>query len=258
MPLPYPQFNPVALELGPIQVRWYGLAYVVGILGAWKYARYVATKINSALNPSHLDNFINWGIGGIILGGRLGHVVFFAPAYYLTHPLEIPLVWKGGMSFHGGLIGVGVALWLYCKRHHLKFFEVSDLWALGAPIGLFFGRLANFVNGELYGKVTTVPWGMLFEGADGPARQPSQLYEAMAEGVFLFALINFLFFKFTLSQKPGSTTGLFLVGYGLARYICEFYRESEWVYSSMGLEISSGQVLSLPLIFGGLWLLRRS
>jgi phosphatidylglycerol:prolipoprotein diacylglycerol transferase len=252
--LTFPNINPIALELGPLKIYWYGLAYMVGILLAWKIAVALIKKYPTTVKEKQLDDSIFWLIIGIVVGGRLGHVIFYSPHLFWTNPIEILKTWQGGMSFHGGLIGVIIALTLYVRREKIKFLSVLDIIACVTPIGLFFGRIANFINGELWGRPTTVKWGMVFPYADKLPRHPSQLYEAASEGILLFFFLLIIWTKTDLRHQQGRIAGLFGVGYALARGFCELYREPEiFVLGSLTI----GQALSIPLIGIGWFLIRR-
>ncbi|AIK96360.1 prolipoprotein diacylglyceryl transferase [Candidatus Odyssella acanthamoebae] len=252
--LTFPNINPVALELGPLKIYWYGLAYMVGILLAWKIAAALIKNYPNNVEEKQLDDSIFWLIVGIVVGGRLGHVIFYTPHLFWTNPLEILKTWQGGMSFHGGLVGVIIALTLYVRREQIKFLSILDIIACVTPLGLFFGRIANFINGELWGRPTTVKWGMIFPYADGLPRHPSQLYEAATEGLLLFLLLVIVWAKTDLRHQPGRIAGLFGIGYALARSFCELYREPEiFVLGSLTI----GQALSIPLIGIGWFLVRR-
>ena len=254
--MPYPHIDPVALQLGPVSIRWYGLAYVAGFLCGLKYMLWQVDQGRGApLTRPHVDNLFAWVILGILLGGRLGYVLFYNLAYYFEHPLHILFTWQGGMSYHGGLLGVITATLLFCWRYQLNFTDVMDKIAPCVPLGLFFGRLANFINGELYGRVTTVPWGMVFPHGGPLPRHPSQLYEAVLEGLVLFALLHV-----TARRSPPRFTlsGLFLVGYGVFRFGVEFFRQPDDLPELHGPAfqfLSMGQWLSLPMIVLGLILL---
>jgi phosphatidylglycerol:prolipoprotein diacylglycerol transferase len=255
--LPFPVIDPVALELGPVVIRWYALAYVVGILlGWWLARRYVANAgLWGAVNrptEAQIDDFILWVTLGIILGGRLGFVVFYNPAFYAANPMEILKVWNGGMSFHGGLIGASLAILYFARGKAFSAWSLFDIVAAVAPIGIFFGRIANFVNAELWGRVTDVSWAMVFPGTDGLPRHPSQLYQAALEGVGLFALATVLVFVGRKFKTPGFITGAFVVGYGIARFIVEFAREPDAQLGYLIGGLTMGQLLSLPMVALGL------
>lgn len=250
--MPFPAIDPVALDLGPVVIRWYALAYVAGILLGWRYAVRIARETPGRPTARQLDDFVLWATLGIILGGRLGYVLFYQPLHYAAHPLDILAVWQGGMSFHGGLLGVVLALILYARRIHLNPLSLSDIVACVAPIGIFFGRLANFINGELYGRTSDLPWAMVFPDGGPLARHPSQLYEALLEGVVLF-LVIWAARRFSRARyKQGVLTGLFLAGYGLARLAVEFFREPDAQLGFLFWGATMGQVLSVPLILAGI------
>lgn len=239
--------DPVALRLGPFAIHWYGIAYMVGILCSWRVT-HVCVKRFFGESTEPWDTFINPAVWGIVAGGRLGHVLFFDPYYFAAHPLEIIMIWKGGMSFHGGLIGVILAMMWQAHKHHINFWRLSDAIACGVPFALFWGRLANWVNGELYGRVTTLPWGQVFPHAGPLPRHPSQLYEAAGEGILL-GLIMLYAVRLWHNQK-GRLSGLFMLGYGVGRASIECVREIDWAWNGL----TSGQWLCLPMILGGLWL----
>lgn len=253
--LTFPQIDPVLIEIGPLAIRWYSLAYVAGImLGWWLLAHEHKKRSITGLNKKALDDLILWAVIGIIAGGRLGYVLFYQPAYFLNHPLQILYIWQGGMSFHGGLLGVIAAFWLFCKKHGVRFLALMDVVACAAPIGLFFGRIANFINGELWGRVTDSPFGMVFPNGGPEPRHPSQLYEAATEGLLLF-MVLFIALKYTTARNnEGLLAGLFLVGYALARSSMEQFREPD---AMIGF-ITIGQLLSLPMAVLGLYLIFRA
>ena len=250
-------FDPVALRLGPISVRWYGLAYVAGFLTGWGLGRWRASRPGSGWTPNEFDDLLSWLMVGVVLGGRLGYALFYAPAQYLADPLSIFEIWHGGMSFHGGMLGVLAALWWHGRRSGRGFLSTGDFVAPLVPPGLFFGRLANFVNGELWGRATDVPWAMVFPdpSSGGLPRHPSQLYEAGLEGLVLFTAL------WVFSSRPrraGQVGGLFLTLYGLFRFSLEFVREPDIQLGLVGFGwLSMGQLLSLPMVALGLWLLLR-
>lgn len=254
--LPFPIIDPVAVHLGPLPIRWYALAYIGGFICAWIGMRRLVG--NEALwapgqpRPSRagIDDLIVNTAFGVIIGGRLGHVLFYDPTFYLSHPLEILQTWKGGMAFHGGLIGAVIGMGLFARSHGAPFLTVSDICAAVSPIGLFFGRLANFIKPEMWGRETDVPWAMVFPPAGEAPRHPSQLYEAGLEGLALFAAL-WLVARAGGLKRPGFVTGLFGVGYGLARIFCEFFREPDPVQEALPHGLTMGMVLSLPLIVVG-------
>ena len=283
--LPYPHIDPVLLHIwGPLEIRWYGLAYLAGIVLAWwGIARALRNKTLWAYPPfngrppaseDEIGDLVVWATLGVILGGRLGWVLLYGtilcsvtpdqaafcdglPMGFLTDPIRIIAAWDGGMSFHGGLLGAVIAVWLFCRRRKLAILPVADLACAFAPIGLFFGRLANFINGELWGRATDVPWAMIFPHGGGVPRHPSQLYEAALEGLLLFLLLQAALRLFRAHQRPGLLSALFFAGYGTFRFICEFYREPDTQFIG---PISMGMALSLPvwLAAGALfWAARR-
>ena len=252
--IPFPAIDPVLVQVGPFAIRWYALAYIVGLLIGWRYCLYLAGRPPRLVTRDQLDDFFLWATLGVVLGGRIGYVLFYQPGYFLEHPLDILFVWEGGMSFHGGLIGVILAMYLFARRRGIPFFALTDIVASATPIGLFFGRLANFVNGELFGRPTDVPWAMVFPNGGDQPRHPSQLYEAALEGVVLF-LALFLLARFTRAlERPGLLSGVFLIGYGLSRFLVEFFREPDAQLGYLlGGTVTMGQILSLPMIALGLF-----
>jgi phosphatidylglycerol:prolipoprotein diacylglycerol transferase len=257
--IPFPAIDPVLVQVGPFAIRWYALAYIVGLLIGWRYCLYLAGRPPRLVTRDQLDDFFLWATLGVVLGGRIGYVLFYQPGYFLEHPLDILFVWEGGMSFHGGLIGVILAMYLFARRRGIPFFALTDIVASATPIGLFFGRLANFVNGELFGRPTDVPWAMVFPNGGDQPRHPSQLYEAALEGVVLF-LALFLLARFTRAlERPGLLSGVFLIGYGLSRFLVEFFREPDAQLGYLlGGTVTMGQILSLPMIALGLFLVFRA
>ena len=253
--LRYPRFDPAMFEIGPVQVRWYGMMYVFGVVSGWLLGRYRAKKPWNNFTPEGVDDLITWLIVGVVAGGRLGYVLFYNLEAYIEEPLRIFAVWEGGMSFHGGLIGVLIMAWLYGRRRGMGLVEVGDFIAPLVPPGLFFGRIGNFINAELWGRPTNVWWSMVFPGAGGYSRHPSQLYEAGLEGLALFILV------WWYSSKPrprGAVGGVFLLGYGSFRFFLEFFREPDPQLGYLLLNwVTMGQILCLPMLGLGLWLLLR-
>ncbi len=252
--LPFPDIDPVAVQIGPLAIRWYAVAYIAGILLGWWYVTHLSRRWASPVTVEHLGDFVLWATLGIVLGGRLGYVLFYNPDRYLADPLQIFVIWRGGMSFHGGLLGVVSATWLFARQRGLPVLAFGDLIACAAPIGLFFGRIANFINGELYGRSTDLPWAMVFPNGGPMPRHPSQLYEAFFEGLLLFVLSAILAHRPGVYRSPGLLTGIFLTGYGFARFFVEFVREPD---AQLGLVLgpySLGQVLTVPLILLGVYL----
>jgi phosphatidylglycerol:prolipoprotein diacylglycerol transferase len=252
----FPEFDPVAIALGPIVVRWYALAYIFGILIGWRYMLYLAKKPPALVKPNHCEDMITWATLGTIIGGRLGHVLLWDPGYYFSHPLEILMVWKGGMAFHGGLVGVIVAMIIYSRRAGIPFFALSDLAAAATPIGLGLGRLANFINGELVGRPTDMPWAMIFPHVDNLPRHPSQIYEALTEGLLLFVILAVLAHQQKIRERLGTLSGVFLIGYAFARMFSEMFREPETLTGTL-VETTWGQWLSVPMLVYGLYLVWR-
>jgi len=254
----FPAIDPVALEIGPVVVRWYSLAYVAGILLGWRYIIVLAAKAKNGVERVHVDDFIIWATLGIILGGRLGYVIFYNPVFFAENPLLIFAMWKGGMSFHGGLIGVITVTWLFARKRSLPFLGLGDMVCAAAPIGLFFGRIANFINGELFGRASDVPWAMVFPRGGPTPRHPSQLYEAGLEGLLLFGVLAVLIYRYKALDRPGMLIGTFMAGYGLSRYLVEFVREPDAHLGTLFGIATMGQLLSLPLILLGAWLIHRA
>ncbi len=257
--LVHPQFDPIALQIGPLAVRWYGLMYLLGFLAFYLLGtRRMRQRPETGWTSKELDDLLFRGAIGVVLGGRLGEVLFFAPGYYFANPAEILAVWKGGMSFHGGLLGVLLALLWHARRSKRHFLEVGDFVAPLVPLGLMFGRLGNFINSELWGRPAdpTLPWAVIFPHVDQLPRHPSQLYQASLEGLALFVLL----WLYTARPQPvGAASGVFLIGYGVFRFIVEFFRTpDEGIFGLLTFGVSMGQWLSLPMIAIGLVLLGRA
>lgn len=248
--------DPVAFEIGPLVVRWYALAYIAGILLGWWLALRMAEKPGSPWTKRHIDDFVTWVTLGIIIGGRLAYVIFYNLPYFIEDPVAIIRLWDGGMSFHGGVIGVGVAILWFCHKHKLAWLRVADYVACVVPIGLGLGRLANFVNGELWGRVTELPIGVIFPTGGPFPRHPSQLYEAFLEGAVLLAILLYMFYRTQARYMPGRLTGAFLAVYGVFRFAVEFVREpdSQLVEFAQATGLHMGQWLCIPMILGGLYL----
>jgi phosphatidylglycerol:prolipoprotein diacylglycerol transferase len=247
--------DPVALQLGSFALRWYSLAYIVGIIAAWVLLARMIRRPGSPMAAGHLDDLITWCTLGVILGGRTGYVLFYNPAQYAADPLAFFKLWEGGMSFHGGLAGVILAIVLYARSQGLSALRILDYAAVVTPIGLFLGRLANFVNGELWGRPTNGTWGIIFPDAGPEPRHPSQLYEAATEGLLLLVILSFLFWATHARMKPGLLGGVFITGYGLSRFVIEYFREPDAQLGLLSFGLSMGQLLSLPMILIGLFLL---
>lgn len=250
-------FSSVAFYFFGLSIHWYSLAYIIGISIAWKLTDFFSKKTNSCFN-NNLEDFINYAIVGIIIGGRIGHVLFYDFDYYFNNYTEILKVWKGGMSFFGGFIGVVIVTYLFCKKRKIDFLSFIDLWAISAPIGLFLGRIANFVNGELLGKETDIAWNVVFR--DGVHRHPSQIYEAVLEGAALF-IVMLLSFRNKFYKYKGRLSGVFCAGYGMARFFCEFFREPDSLLSRrlfLYTNLNLNQYLSMCIIILGFFLIYRS
>ncbi len=257
--LVHPGFDPVAIQIGPLAIRWYGLMYLVAFglaygLGRLRIARGMAARVTVEI----LDDLLFFVVLGVILGGRLGYVLFYKPAYYLGHPAEILAVWQGGMAFHGGFLGVLIAVWWVARKHRLRWLELTDFLAPLIPLGLASGRLGNFINGELWGRVTDVPWAMVFPAAGPDPRHPSQLYQFGLEGVLLFVVL----WLYSSRPRPvGAVSAMFLIGYGVLRAFAEFFREPDDFLGLLALGLSMGQWLSLPMVIAGVamlvWAYRR-
>jgi phosphatidylglycerol:prolipoprotein diacylglycerol transferase len=252
--LVHPDFDTVAVTIGPLANRWYGLMYLAAFAAFVILCRLRAkARPELGWNARMIDDVLFYGVLGVIIGGRLGYVLFYKPGHYLANPLEIPMLWLGGMSFHGGFLGVLAAMAWYARARKLGFWSVMDFVAPAVPLGLAFGRLGNFINGELWGRAATLPWAMVFpQAGDGVARHPSQLYQMGLEGLTLFALV----WWYAARPRPaGAIAGLFLAGYGVCRFAVEFAREPDAFLGLLSLGLSMGQWLSLPMIAGGAWLM---
>ncbi len=254
----FPNIDPVFFSIGPLEIRYYGLAYVLGILLAWIYVSFLIKKFKLNITKKDLDDFVTYSIIGIIIGGRLGYVLFYDPLRYLKDPVEIFKTYMGGMSFHGGLAGLVAAAYIFSRLRKINFFVISDLAAASSPIGLFLGRLANFINAELYGRPTDLPWGVVFPGAGPIPRHPSQLYEAFLEGILLFfAMVYFTFAKKCLAY-PSRLASIFLIIYSIFRIFVENLREADIQIGYILGYITMGQILSSFSLLLGLYLLARS
>ena len=260
--IPFPAIDPVMFEIGPLAIRWYGLAYVVGILLGWRYAIRLSRQPAAAIDAARLDDFVIWAAIGTVLGGRLGSVLFYNWQSYADRPIEILYIWQGGMSFHGGMLGVTAALVLFAWRHRLPVLGLADIIAAATPIGLLFGRLANFINGELFGRVADVPWAMVFPHGGPEPRHPSQLYQATLEGLVLLLILALLAYRGQALTRHGMLTGAFLAGYALARMIGELFRQPDANIGFLVGGATMGQLLSLPMLAAGigliLWSRRRA
>ena len=262
--LPFPMIDPVLIPVGPFAIRWYALAYVGGLIGAWWMARRVAAAKEywggvSPMTPEHIDDLIVWAALGVVLGGRLGYVLFYNPAYYAAHPAEILVLWRGGMSFHGGFLGTILALLLFARSRGIPMLSMLDAAAIVTPICLFLGRIANFINSELWGRVTDVPWAFVFPNGGPLPRHASQLYEGALEGIVLFSILVVMWRKGAL-KYPGMIGGMFVGGYGIARIVSEFFREPDAHIGFLTGGLTMGMLLSIPMLavgFGAIWIARQ-
>ncbi len=256
--IPFPAIDPVLISIGPLAIRWYSLAYIAGILLGWRYILGLAAmRKQKGIDAAAIDDLIVWLVLGVILGGRLGYVLFYKAGYYLANPLEALYVWQGGMSFHGGALGVILAMALFSRKRGIAFLPLADMVVCAVPIGLFFGRIANFINGELFGRPTDVPWAVVFPRGGPEPRHPSQLYESFLEGLVLFLILTALWRYTRLYERPGAMGGVFLMGYGAFRFFVEFFREPDAHLGYLVSGATMGQFLSLPMIVFGLWLVAR-
>ncbi|TMJ72843.1 MAG: prolipoprotein diacylglyceryl transferase [Alphaproteobacteria bacterium] len=257
--IPFPAIDPVAVAIGPFVVRWYALAYIVGLLLGWRYCLVLADRPPRLVERRDIDDFLVWATLGVVFGGRIGYVLFYQPGYYLQHPIEALYLWHGGMSFHGGALGVTLAILLFTRARRLPVLAFSDVIAEAIPIGLFFGRIANFINGELFGRETDIPWAMVFPNGGPVPRHPSQLYEAVCEGLLLFLLLLLAEHR-GARRRPGIVTGLFLIGYAVARMSGELFRQPDAQLGFLVFGTTMGQVLSIPVLIAGfilIWWARR-
>lgn len=269
--LPFPDFDPVAIAVGPVSIKWYGISYLAGLIIGWFYVRYLLRRVDlwpdrkPPFAISKVDDLLLYITIGVIVGGRLGYVLLYEPSSYLAAPLDVFKIWKGGMSFHGALAGCAFSVWLFGRNIGANPLSAMDVGTAAVPIGIFFGRLANFINGELFGRVTDVPWAMVFPHArylypeiEPAPRHPSQLYEAVLEGLVLFLVLRVMTHYFGALKRPGLVTGMFLAGYGVARSIGEVFREPHAVHALNIGPFTAGQVYSLPMLAAGLYLIWRA
>jgi len=253
----FPNIDPVIFSIGSFAVHWYSLAYVFGIMIGWFYANKIIKKFDSNLTPIVLEKFISWAIIGIIIGGRLGYVLLYDPVKYFSDPISIVKTYEGGMSFHGGLVGLAVSSYIFCRKYTINFLLLADILSTVAPIGLLLGRIANFINGELYGRVTQLPWGVIFPNSDMQIRHPSQLYEAFFEGLVLFLLLAYCTFKYKTIKIHGLNSAIFLIFYSSFRSIIEICREPDFHIGFIFNNLTMGQILSLPMLILGIYLMIR-
>ncbi len=260
----YTNFNdlgldPIIFSIGPFAVRWYALAYIAGLFLALWYMLKLITLSGAPWAKRHAEDFLIWGMLGVILGGRLGYVLFYRPEFYAAHPGAIVRMWDGGMSWHGGMLGVVLAMWLFARKEKLSFVRLCDYVACAAPFGFFLGRIANFINGELWGRATDVPWAIIFPGSGTmDPRHPSQLYQAAWEGMLLFAVLWFLFWKTDARHRPGLLAGVALLVHGIGRFLLEFVREPDAGLEHLPWGLTMGQTLTVPMLIVGAWLVLRA
>lgn len=256
----FPQFDPVLLHLGPISIRWYALAYIVGLVAGWRLMRRLVSWSPVVGSPLDVDDFLTWATLGVVLGGRLGYILFYQPSLYLSHPAAILEVWHGGMSFHGGALGVIIALILFAWKRRLPLLLFADRLCTVVPIGLGLGRIANFINGELWGRAAppSLPWAMIFPEVDNIPRHPSELYQALLEGLLLFGVMFAAASRPSLRARPGLLSGLFLAGYAVARMIGELFRQPDAFIGFLAFGVTMGQILSVPMLIVGLGLIARA
>jgi phosphatidylglycerol:prolipoprotein diacylglycerol transferase len=260
--LAFPAIDPIAIQIGPIAIRWYALAYLAALLGGWWYVRWLARRSYVAFTDRLVDDFLVWATLGVVLGGRLGYVLFYKPGYYIEHPLEAVFLWQGGMAFHGGALGVIAAIFLFGHQRKIDPFRIGDLICCAVPIGLFLGRIANFINGELWGRTAPdAAWAMVFPGGGPIPRHPSQLYEAALEGLVLFIVLHLCWRVPQIRERGGVIAGIFLAGYGIARIIGEMFRQPDAHLGFLFSGMTMGQLLSIPMVLAGvgliLWARRR-
>ncbi len=263
--LPFPNIDPVLFSVGPLSVHWYGIGYVIGILFAWWYGKKLVNNArlwpnnNAPMDPLALDDFVLWAALGVVIGGRIGYVLFYNFSFYISNPLEIPAVWDGGMSFHGGILGTTVAMILFAKKRGIPVWSMFDTIAAGVPIGLGVVRIANFINSELWGRVSDVSWAVYFPNGGPLPRHPSQLYEAALEGFVLFFVLALLIWRGNKLKAPGFIAGAFVAGYGLSRILVEFFREPDAQLGYLvGGWMTMGMVLSVPMVLLGVWAMARA
>lgn len=256
----FPQFDPVLVQIGPLAIRWYALAYIVALLVGWRMMRWLVRMQPVVATDVQVDDFLTWATLGVVLGGRIGYVLFYQPIHYLTHPLDALAVWQGGMSFHGGALGVSLVTLWFCRSQKIPLLGFADRLATVVPIGLCLGRIANFINGELWGRPAPdwLPWAMIFPRAGDLPRHPSQLYQAGMEGVLLFILMFAMARREWVRARFGMLTGIFLAGYGTARIIGEMFREPDAFLGFLAGGLTMGQLLSAPMVLLGLWLIWRA
>ena len=256
--IPFPNIDPVLFQIGVFAIRWYSLAYIAGLVLGWVYVKRLAAMTPAVCDGNAVDDFLTWATVGVVLGGRLGMVLFYQFDYYMANPAKIIAVWEGGMSFHGGFLGVVIAAIIFTRKRGINPLRFGDLLGCAAPIGLFFGRVANFINGELWGRTADVPWAMVFPTGGPLPRHPSQLYEAALEGLVLFVVMFTLSRSESVRRRPGLLMGTFIAGYGIARSIGEIFREPDTYIGFLAFGTTWGQWLSLPMIATGIYFVIRA
>jgi len=247
----FPMIDPVLVQVGPFAIRWYALAYITGLVLGWRYMVWLARQPGSLVKPEHADDFLTWATFAVILGGRIGYVLFYKPEFYFANPSEIVKTWQGGMSFHGGLIGVMIATIWFTRTRKIPFLAFLDLATAVAPIGLFFGRIANFINSELWGRTTNVAWAIVFPNGGPQQRHPSQIYEALLEGLLMLVILHLVWRRKSLRSKPGVLTGVFMIGYALSRMFVEMFRQPDAYLGFLIGGATMGQLLSVPMLVIG-------
>ena len=253
----FPYIHPIAFSIGPLDIRWYSLSYIAGIFISWIIVRKFLINSNKNISKEFIDELLNYAVIGIIVGGRLGYVLFYNFEYYLFSPIEILKIWKGGMSFHGGLIGIIIAIIIYSNKRKINYLEITDMIALVSPIGIFFGRIANFINGELFGRITYSKFGIIFPNGGDLPRHPSQLYEAFFEGIAIFLILNLLFFFSKFRFYKGFFSGMFLFLYGFFRFFVEYFREPDSQIGYFFEFVTLGQILCIPMIILGIFIISK-
>jgi phosphatidylglycerol---prolipoprotein diacylglyceryl transferase len=256
--IPFPNIDPVLIEIGPFALRWYALAYIAGLILGWRYVRHLAKATPQVATTNDVDDFLVWATIGVVLGGRVGYILFYNFDFYADNPLRALEIWRGGMSFHGGMLGVILAMIGFCRKRNIPFFGFSDLIACATPIGLLLGRIANFINAELYGRLTDLPWGVIFPGGGSVPRHPSQLYQAFLEGLVLFIILYLLWRSEWVRMRLGILSGTFLLGYGIFRMIGEVFREPDVHIGFLAFGTTMGQWLSFPMVVLGAILIFRA
>ncbi|WP_341756276.1 MULTISPECIES: prolipoprotein diacylglyceryl transferase [unclassified Candidatus Tisiphia] len=255
--MPFPNINPVIFSIGPFSVYWYSMAYVFGVIFGWFYAYKIIKKFEIGITAANLENFVTWAILGIVIGGRFGYALLYDPIKYFSDPLSLLKIYEGGMSFHGGMIGLIISSYFFCHKYKINLLLLCDILATVGSIGVFLGRITNFINGELYGRVTKMPWGMIFPNSDLQTRHPSQIYEALFEGVILFLILSYTTFKYKTIKIHGLNLAISLIFYSVFRIIIEMFREPDIHIGFIFNNLTMGQILSLPMLIVGIYLIIR-